>query len=128
MIRDAEINAAEDRRRREEAEVRNEADSLAYQAKRQLEDLKDRVLENEKERINRLVEEINEALKENAQADRVKRLAEDLRQAMYSLSQAAYTGEGCQPGDRCGADGGKGYYGAGRDGGDDVVDAEYEVR
>ncbi|MFZ5645152.1 MAG: molecular chaperone DnaK [Bacillota bacterium] len=133
MVRDAEMNTAEDKRRREEAEARNEADSLVYQVERQMKDLGDKVPVHEKSRIDQLVSDLRAALKENAPVDRIKGLTGDLQQAAYSLSQTAYQQAGCASGGCAGAGQGDGSYGGphagsqGR-GGDDVVDAEYEVR
>ncbi|MCL6635711.1 MAG: molecular chaperone DnaK [Peptococcaceae bacterium] len=129
MVREAEAHAAEDKKRKQEVEARNEADALAYQVERQIRDLGDKVPVHEKARIEQLLGDLKAALKENAPIDRIKSLHSDLQQAAYSLSQAAYQQ---QPG------GAAGEYGAGAQGGgfhpgaanrgDDVVDAEYEVR
>ncbi|MFZ5597105.1 MAG: molecular chaperone DnaK [Bacillota bacterium] len=130
MVRDAEINAAEDKRRKQEAEARNEADSLLYQVDRQLMELGDKVPVHEKARIEQLAGDLRTALKENAPIDRIRSLKDDLQQAAYSLSQAAYQQEG---GARAGGADNEGRYGAppyGNEGqrGDDVVDAEFTER
>jgi molecular chaperone DnaK len=131
MVREAEAHAAEDKKRREEVEARNEADTLAYQVERQLKDLGDKVPVHEKARIEQLLGDLRSALKENAPVDRIRTLSGDLRQAAYSLSQAAYgqagAGAGGCAGGTCG--GGTGTTGTGgnrRD--DDVVDAEFEEK
>ncbi|MHB8158786.1 MAG: Hsp70 family protein, partial [Desulfocucumaceae bacterium] len=139
MVRDAEVNSAEDKKRKQEVEVRNEADSLVYQVERQLKDIGDKVPVHEKARLEQLNTDLKEALKENAPVDRIKALHSDLQQAAHGLSQAAYqqaggAAGGCAGG-ACGgeahqngeAHGGPHYGGQGK-GGDDVVDAEYEVR
>ncbi|HBV96056.1 MAG: molecular chaperone DnaK [Peptococcaceae bacterium BICA1-7] len=133
MVRDAEVNASQDKQRKEEVESRNEADSLAYQVERQLRDFGDKVPDHEKARIDQLVADLRAALKENAPIDRIRTLQSDLQQAAYSLSQAAYQqAEGASGGCSGGACGhaGAGSPGAPPNGGrgDDVVDAEYEVR
>lgn len=133
MVKEAEANAAEDKKRREEVEVRNEADTLAYQVERQIKDLGDKVPGHEKARIEQLLNDLRAALKENVPVDKVRSLKSDLEQAAYSLSQAAYgqaaSGGGCAGG-TCG--GGAGHAGAGGAGrakpDDDVVDAEYEEK
>ncbi len=120
MVRDAEVHAAEDRRRKEEVEARNEADSLAYQVDRQLRDLGDKVPVHEKARIEQLLSDLKSALKENAPIDRIRSLRSDLQQAAYSLSQAAYRqAEGADAGAP---------YGPPPPPRDDVVDAEFEER
>ena len=63
MVKDAEAHADEDRRRREEIEVRNQADSVAYQVERQLRELGDRAPANEKARAEQLIGEIRDAIK-----------------------------------------------------------------
>ncbi|MFZ5650186.1 MAG: molecular chaperone DnaK [Bacillota bacterium] len=141
MVHDAQVNSAEDKKRKEEVESRNEADSLVYQVERQLRDLGDKVPVHEKARIDQLLNDLKGALKENAPIERVRSLKSDLQQASHSLSQAAYqqqAGEaagGCAGG-TCGGEsnyGGAPNYGGGRYGapgqrGDDVVDAEFTER
>lgn len=122
MINDAAVNAAEDKKRKEEIEARNEADSLAYQVDRQLKDLGDKIPVHEKARAEQLLGDLRAALKENAPVDRIRSLQSDLQQAAYSLSQAAYGQAGGTPG---GAPGGGGA--ATRDA-EDVVDAEFEEK
>jgi molecular chaperone DnaK len=126
MVRDAETHSAEDRRRREEVEARNSADSVAYQVERQLGELGDRVPVNEKARAEQMISEIRELVKNNASdVARLRQLANDLQQLAYGLAaaaqgQAASTagpGEGpggAQPGGRPAG------------GGDDVIDAEFK--
>ena len=90
MVSDAQTNAEEDKKRRQEIEVRNEADSLVYQVERQLRDLGDQVPVHEKARVEQLAADLKTALKENAPADKIRSLKSDLQQAAYSLSEAAY--------------------------------------
>ncbi len=124
MVREAEMNSAEDKKRRQEVEARNEADTLAYQVDRQLKDLGDGVPVHEKARIEQLLEDLKTALKENAPVDRIRTLYSDLLQAAHALSQAAYQQAGA-PAGGCGS----GTCGSspGKDDGD-VVDAEFEVK
>jgi len=138
MVRDAEVNAAEDKKRKEEVEVRNQADTLVYQVERQLKDIGDKVPVHDKSRIDQLISDLKAALKENAPIDRIRALQGDLQQAAYNLSQEAYkqagdsTG-GCAGGS-CGGDRDfkSGPYGGAHNGGenrgDDVVDAEFTER
>jgi len=90
MVRDAQAHTEEDKRRRQEVEERNEADSLAYQVDRQLKDLGERLPVHEKARIEQILTDLRAALKENAPADRIRSLRSDLQQAAYSLSETAY--------------------------------------
>ncbi len=128
MVNDAAAHAAEDKKRKEEIEARNEADSLAYQVDRQLKDLGDKIPVHEKARVEQLLEDLRKALKENASIERIRTLQSDLQQAAYSLSQAAYgqAGGAGAPGGAPGADDGP--QPQHQPGGDDVVDAEFEER
>ncbi|MBN1255045.1 MAG: molecular chaperone DnaK [Deltaproteobacteria bacterium] len=125
MVQDAESHAAEDKTRREEVEARNQADGLAYQVERQLQDLGDKVPANEKARCEQLIADIRQAIKDNADVAKLKGLTSDLQQAAHSLSAAAYqqaaggAGQaGAAQGPPPGAEGG--------DQGEDVIDAEFE--
>lgn len=140
MVREAEANSAEDKKRRQEVEVRNEADSLAYQVDRQLKDLGDKVPVHEKARIEQLINDLRTALKENAPVERIRTLLSDIQQAAHAVSQAAYqqAGQGTYQQAGCGSDGcgggscGTQYSGtqnrAHPDDDGDVIDAEYEVK
>ncbi|MCL5781045.1 MAG: molecular chaperone DnaK [Firmicutes bacterium] len=119
MVREAEANAAEDKRRRQEAEVRNEADALVYQVKRQMKEVADKLPVHEKARLEQLVGDLQAALKENAGIDRIRSLYSDLQQAAGSLAQTAGKQSTCSSGG-CGAQGGPNH--------DDVVDAEFEEK
>ncbi len=123
MVREAEANAAEDKRRRQEVEARNDADSLAYQVERQLRDLGDKVPVHERARIDQLLSDLRAALKENASIDRIRSLQSDLQQAAYALSQTAYQQAGNTAGGYAGASGN-----ARSPGSDDVIDAEFEEK
>jgi molecular chaperone DnaK len=119
MIKDAEAHADEDKRRREEIEVANHADSMAYQVERQLRELGDRAPANEKARAEQLISEVR-AMVKNQPPDtaRLRQLTSDLQQIGYGLAaaasgpQAGASGDGQQPrGQQPGAD--------------DVIDAEF---
>ena len=121
MVADAQAHSEEDRKRREEIEARNNADSMAYQVERQLRDLGDRAPLNEKARAEQLIAEIRELVKNNSSdIARLRQLTGDLQQVAYGLSSAAYsqaTSAGGQPGGPGGTQPG---------GGDDVIDAEFK--
>lgn len=131
-IRDAEVYAAEDRRRKEEADVRNEADSICYAVERQIRELGDRVTPGEKARAEMLVADLRQKLKEDADLETIKTIMNELRGALVLLQQAAgrdFAGASPQ-----GQDGGYEQY-TGDDGagytagapGEDVVDAEFRA-
>jgi len=120
MVKEAEMHAEEDRRRKEEIEIRNQADNLSYQVEKTIKELGDRAPAAEKARCEQLIQDIRQAIKENAPIDRIKTLMNDLQQAAYTLSSQAYqqaTGT-AGPGPTAGPSPGKDK--------EDVIDAEYK--
>ena len=123
MVRDAEAHAEEDKQRREEAEIRNNADSLVYQMEKVLRDNADKVDEAEKAAVDAPLAELKAALSGN-DMDAIKAAHEKLMQASQSFSQKLYekaaadnaAGTSAAPGEGGSADG------AGSD--DDIIDAE----
>jgi molecular chaperone DnaK len=89
MVKEAERYAAEDKAKRERIEAKNQAESLAYQAEKQLKDFGDRVPTGEKTKVEGLVSDLRQAINKD-DIDRVKSLSEELKQAMYALSSAMY--------------------------------------
>jgi molecular chaperone DnaK len=126
MVSEAQAHSAEDRKRREEVEARNTADSVAYQVERQLRDLGDRVPVNEKARAEQLISEIRELVKNNStDVARLRQLANDLQQLAYGLASAAESQQP-PPGGQAGGRGGAQPGGSRPGGGDDVIDAEFK--
>jgi molecular chaperone DnaK len=120
MVTDAQAHTAEDKRRREEVEARNNADSIAYQVERQMHDLGDRVPLNDKARADQLITEVREAVKNNSSdVARLRQVTSDLQQIAAALSSAAYS-QAASAGTR---DSGTGDQSAS---GDDVIDAEFK--
>jgi molecular chaperone DnaK len=124
MVRDAEANAGEDRRRREEIDARNELDSLAYQVEHLLQDLQDRLPVNEKARAEQLVTEARQAVNEQVGIDRVRPLIADLQQVAQSLPASASAAAGATSGASATGNGG-GSEGARAEDDEEVVDAEF---
>ncbi len=120
MIKDAEAHSDEDKRRREEIEVANHADSMAYQVERQLRELGDRVPANERARAEQLISEIRSLVK-NSPSDtaRLRQLTSDLQQMAYGLTAAAAGPPPSAGGDGAGAQ-------AKPPGSEDVIDAEFK--
>jgi molecular chaperone DnaK len=114
MIRDAELHAAEDKRRRELIELKNQSDSLAYQSEKSLNELGDRVDPALKSRVEGLIKDLREAISQENES-RMRSISSELQQAMYQVSQSAYTSAG---GDGAGAKKGKD---------EGVVEGEYTV-
>jgi molecular chaperone DnaK len=88
-VRDAQQHEAEDKRRREMIEARNQGDSLAYQTEKTLRELGDKVPANDRTNIEAKVRDLREALKGEDTA-RIKKLSEELQQAFYAISQQLY--------------------------------------
>ena len=120
MVKEAEMHAEEDRRRKEEAETRNQADNLAYQVEKTLRELGDKAPAAEKARCEQLIQDIRQAIKENAPIDKIKNLMNELQQAAYNLSSQAYQQATSTTGTATPPPSG----GAAK--GDDVIDAEYK--
>jgi molecular chaperone DnaK len=121
MVADALSHSEEDRKRREEVEARNTADSVAYQVERQIRDLGDRVPLNEKARAEQLIAEIRELVKnDSSDVTRLRQLTSDLQQAASGLASAAYS-QASSTGPQGGGPGG-----TPPGGGDDVIDAEFK--
>jgi molecular chaperone DnaK len=102
MVRDAESHADEDRQRREEVEVRNEADSAAYTAEKTLKDLGDKVSADVKADVESKVADVRAALGTDDVA-RMRAAKEALQQAMYKVSEQIYAAagaSGAQPGEQ----------------------------
>jgi len=124
MVREADQNAAEDRRRREEVDARNELDSLAYRAEQLLRDAQDRLPVHEKARAEQLVADARQAIQEQAGLDRVRPLISDLQQAVQSLQAAASAPAGADGGGD-GGTAGAGTSPGGQEADEEVVDAEF---
>ncbi len=117
MVRDAQANAADDYKRREEAEARNQLDTAAYQVENRLQELGDLAPVNEKARAEQLIQEARSLIKANSvDLIQIRRLASDLQQLAYGLT--------AQTTQTAGADD----YNANYQyrGGDDVIDADYK--
>jgi molecular chaperone DnaK len=89
MVREAETNAEEDKRYKEEAEVKNSADNLCYSVERQLADLGDKIPEADRTTAQQLLNALREAIKAN-NLEEMRRLTGELQQVAYKISSAAY--------------------------------------
>jgi molecular chaperone DnaK len=107
MVDQAKSHEAEDRKRRELADARNAADSIAYQAEKALRELGDKVPEDDKKRIEENVKTLREVI-EGDDISRIKKLTEEVQQASYALSQQLYAQEagGAEAGQQPAGDGG----------------------
>ncbi|WP_375502003.1 molecular chaperone DnaK [uncultured Nostoc sp.] len=121
MVREAEQNASSDKERREKIERKNQADSLAYQAEKQLQELGDKVPAADKTKVEGLVKELREAVAKEDD-EQIKKLTPELQQALFAVGSNIYqqAGGGATPGAEP-QDGGSTSSGSG----DDVIDADF---
>ena len=89
MMADAEKFAEEDHKRREAAEIRNQADNLAYQAEKTVSELGDKVSDEDKEAVTKAIADVKEALKGD-DTDEIKSATDVLMQAFQKVGQAVY--------------------------------------
>lgn len=118
MIRDAEAHAEEDRRRRDEAEIRNNADSLVYQTEKVLREQGDKVSEEEKQAVEGPLAAVKAAISGN-DLEQIKSATETLTIASQAFSQKLYESAA-----RDNEATGSSASGASASGDDDIVDAE----
>ncbi len=125
-VRDAEQFAAEDAKRKEEVDTRNEADQMVYQTEKILDEMGDKLDAGDKSNIQSQVDRVKDALK-GSDSQAIKAATEELKKAFYAASEKLYGQAGQQAGP--GPDmGGAGFGGGAAQGGaDDVVDADFEV-
>ena len=127
MVQEAEKNSSADRERRERIDRKNQADSLCYQAEKQIQELGDKVPAADKEKVETLVKNLREAVTKEDD-EQIKTLTNDLQQTLYTIGSNIYQQAGGNPG---GDDGGPTPPGGGASGGatsgsgDDVIDAEF---
>jgi molecular chaperone DnaK len=92
MVQQAREHEADDLQRRELIEAKNTADSLAYQTEKTLQELSDKVPENERQNIQSKIDELREAIKGDIMAE-IKRLSEEIQNAFHALSQQLYAAQ-----------------------------------
>jgi molecular chaperone DnaK len=126
MVKDAEAHAAEDKRQRETVEAKNEADSVAYQLEKTLNDLGDKVADSEKQPVRDKISELREAAK-GEDVERIRNAVRAAQEAFAPLASKAYEAATADQGPRAEAAEAEGTTGqtTGEPGGDDVIDAEF---
>ena len=125
MVRDAETHAADDKRRKEEVEERNLADSAAYRSEKSLAELGDKLTSEQKGDLETKIADVRSALATD-DVSRIKEAREALEQAFHKASEEIYR-QGAPaggPGDFAGADGPQS--GSGAPTGDDTIEGEYK--
>ena len=125
MVKEAEANASADKERREAIDRKNQADSLVYQAEKQLKELGDKVPAADKTKAEDLIKDLKDAVAKEDDA-RIKTLMPELQQTLYSIGSSVYQEaggvgtDGAAPGNGSDAPNG-----STADSGDDVIDAEF---
>ena len=119
MVKDAESHAEEDKKHKDEIEVRNQTDSLAYSTEQTVKELGDKVPADMKQQADDAVAEAKKAL-EGTDVEAIKAAGEKLQEVGHKLAEVVYSSAQADAG-QAGAQGGA------QGGSDDVVDADYEV-
>jgi molecular chaperone DnaK len=134
MRREAEVHAEEDKKAKEAIEIKNNADTLAYQSEKQLKELGDKVPADKKKAVEDAIAAVRDAINRN-DTDAMKRTYDDLQNKFQDISAELYKQASAQagpqagprPGPEAGARPGAEENAGKRDGNGDVVDAEFEV-
>ena len=128
-VKEAEMNAEADAKRQEEIEIRNNADSLIYTSEKTLDELKDKVSEDEKTKVEGLVAELRELIAGDdidaikAKSDELSNVVQEIGAKIYQQAQAEAQAQRAQQ-EAGGADPNAGA----KDKDDDTIDADYEVK
>ena len=133
-VKEAEQFANEDKKRKDEVESRNHADTLVYETEKTMKELGDKIAEGDKSRINAEVENVKSALN-GSDSEAIKAATEKLTEVSYEVFGKIYQQQAQQNGGAAGFDPNAGAAGSGNNGGsnssngndDGVVDADYEV-
>ena len=96
-VKDAEAHASEDKKRKEEIEVRNNAESLVYNSQKTLDELGDKISAEEKSKAETEIANVNKAL-EGKDVEAIKKATESLTQVFYSISEKLYSQKAAQNG------------------------------
>lgn len=123
-VKEAEKYAAEDKKRREEADTRNHADQMVYQSEKTLSEMGDKISGDEKSRIQAAIDRLKEALK-GSDVDEIKRLTDELTKEFYAVSEKLYKSAGAQQ--QAGQAGEQSGYDPGPNSDGTVYDADYKV-
>merc|ERR1711939_344144 len=90
MVNEAEANAAMDKEKSEQIEIKNQADSVCYQTKKQLEELESKIDTSEKEKVNSLISKLEAAIQADDNSS-MQSLTEEVKQAMVEIGQKIYS-------------------------------------
>ena len=115
-VKDAEKFAEEDKKQKEDVEIRNNAESLIFQSEKTLGDIGDKVSEAEKQPVKDAIEKLRNTLKDGT-GDAIKADTEALQKSFYAISEKLYAQQGGQPGADGAAAGGESGAAGGAQGG-----------
>lgn len=125
MVKEAELNAESDKKKKEEVETKNNAQSLITAAEKIVKDFEGKISEDDTKKLGEQKEALKKVLDENGNIDEIKKLSEELQQTMYAISQAAYA-QVQQEGEATSAEGANEQtQDATPSNDDDVIDAEF---
>ncbi|HHP7234492.1 MAG TPA: molecular chaperone DnaK [Desulfobacterales bacterium] len=123
-VRDAEMHAEEDRKKKDLVEARNSADTLIYSTEKSLKDLGEKVDSSTRSQVEDAISALRKAMEGN-DPDEIKRLSEELTQKSHKLAEAMYQ-QASQKGQQGAGGGGAGGAGGEAEPEEDVVDADFE--
>ncbi|MFR1672944.1 MAG: molecular chaperone DnaK [Candidatus Gastranaerophilaceae bacterium] len=123
MVKEAEANAAEDKKKKEEAEIKNNATSLIGSAERIVKDFEGKIDSADKDKLDEQKAALQKAIDENKPVDELKKLSDELQQTMFSISQKAYEAVQKEEQSTASSENASSEENKGSD--DDVIDAEY---
>jgi molecular chaperone DnaK len=118
MVKEAESNASSDKESRDKIDRKNQADSLTYQAEKQLQELGEKVPAADKTKLEALIKELREAVAKEDDTE-IQRLTPEVQQTLYAIGSNIYQQAGAEGGDGTPPGGGA------PGGADDVIDAEF---
>ncbi len=124
LIRDAEMHAEEDKKKRELVDARNNADSLIYTTEKSIKEAGDKLDAGAKAEIDQAIENLKKAM-ERDDAEEIKRLTDELTQASHKLAEAMYA-QAAQQQAQAGGGGGSSDAAGGASQDEEVVDADFE--
>lgn len=124
MVKEAEANASEDKKKKEEAEIKNNANSLISSSERIVKDFEGKISEEDVKKLTDHREALQKALDENKSSDELKKLSEELQQTMFTISQKAYEAVQKEGGDAQSEANSQGAASEDKKD-DDVIDAEF---
>lgn len=125
MVKEAEANAAEDKKKKEEAEIKNNATSLIGSADRIEKDFEGKIDAADKSKLDEQKAALQKALDENKPVDELKKLSEELQQTMFGISQKAYEAVQKEEQSTASSESASSENNKKDKGDDDVIDAEY---